>query len=130
MKKYQSLIALAVVMFIAAAVTPVTAQQGQGNQTAQPPSETTSPGAGDTRSQTTSPSLTTPPDDSHGQSQSYNNPNDANAENPTRAETGVSWAVPFLTLLAGLAIGYFLGNRRPVHRSDVTEMRRDRDRVA
>jgi hypothetical protein len=109
-------------LILAAAVSPVAAQQGN-TQTPQMPAQTDSPATDDARSQTPSPSPTVP-DDSHGQSRSDNYRDDVNvAENPIRAETGMSWAIPLLTLLAGLAIGYFLGNRRPITQADV---RRDR----
>jgi hypothetical protein len=42
---------------------------------------------------------------------------------PTRADTGVSWGIPLLTLLVGFAAGYFVGNSRS---ATSTDSRRDR----
>src|SRR5688572_24700439 len=128
----KSLIVLGLALVLAITVTPLTAQQENPPRTP----ETEPQRDGQSPTDNPSPNVANPPQasPSPSQSPSYNSqsPNDrastANDYDVTRADTGTSWGIPILTLLAGLIIGYFIGHSRPS--ATVTDMRRDSDRAA
>jgi hypothetical protein len=123
MNRKKSLIVITLVTLLAIAATPLMAQQ-YPPQT--PPADRTLE-----PSQTQpSPSPQTAPAPAPSPSYSPQSPGDMTTDyDPTRADTGTSWGIPILTLLAGLVVGYLIGHNRPV--APVSDIRRDRtDRVA
>jgi hypothetical protein len=123
MNKKKSLIVIILVLLLATAVTPLMAQQ-------YPPQTPPADRKLEPSQTQPSPSPQTAPAPAPSPSYSPQSPGDRTTDyDPTRADTGTSWGIPILTLLAGLAVGYFIGRSRPV--APVTDIRRDRtDRVA
>lgn len=117
MKTKKWLIVVCLVSLLVTAVTPLVAQQENPPRTPQTePNDANSPQPSPSPSPSPTPSYT-PQGDSA-----------ARDYDVTRADTGMSWGIPIVTLLIGLGIGYLIGRSRPP--ATVSDIRRDRDRVA